>query len=123
MFGIFLFGILQLEVRTAGAYPKVAHLLAGFSYSLYVLHFPLLLFLRAWLAPSHRWQPDALHLFYGLIVGVATLLFAWIVAAFTEKKTHVVRDWMDTLIPRSAKTSFGRRITYALRVNKKPQNA
>lgn len=123
MFSILLFGILQLDVRTVGAYPKVVHVLAGFSYSLYVLHFPLLLFLRAWLAPSHRWQADASHLFYGLIIGVATLLFAWVVSIFTEKRTSVVRDWVDTLIPRSAAASFGGRTTYAPSVNKRPQDA
>src|SRR5207302_5645593 len=58
-FTLFLFGVLQLELGAGSPhYLGVAHRFAGFSYSLYVLHFPLLLFLRAWTVPSRRWQPN-----------------------------------------------------------------
>jgi peptidoglycan/LPS O-acetylase OafA/YrhL len=100
-FSLFLFGILQMEFGTQHVhYSHATHLLAGFSYSLYVLHFPLLLFFRAWWAPSHRWQPDMTHLFYGAIVGAISLGFAWLVSVFTEKQTHFVRDWMAHLFRR-----------------------
>jgi peptidoglycan/LPS O-acetylase OafA/YrhL len=114
MFSIFLFGVLEIEFRKSdGAYPKVAHLLAGFSYTLYVLHFPLVLFLRAWLAPPQRWQPDPTHVFYALIVGVVTLIVAWIVSLFTEKKTGAVRAWVDNIILRIASDRFVRQTAYA----------
>jgi peptidoglycan/LPS O-acetylase OafA/YrhL len=113
MFSSFLFGILQIELgQREGAYPKTAHLFADFSYSLYVLHFPLLLFFRAGLVSSRRWQPDTPHLFYGLTIGVATLLFAWIVSIFTEKKTSGVRRWVYSVIPRSADAGLGTRSPY-----------
>jgi peptidoglycan/LPS O-acetylase OafA/YrhL len=113
-FSVFLFGILQIELGShQEGYAKVAHLLAGFSYSLYVLHFPLLLFVRAWLVSSLRWQPNIPHLFYGLMIGAVTLLFAWSVSIFTEKKTATVRAWVDSVIPRYAKASFGQQTAYA----------
>ncbi len=98
-FGLLLFGVVQMDAASPpGLYAGVGHLFAGFSYSLYVLHFPLLLFLRAWTTPKNRWQPDTAHLFYGLILGVAVLAFAGIVAFLTEKRTHVVRNWMRNAI-------------------------
>jgi peptidoglycan/LPS O-acetylase OafA/YrhL len=100
-FTLFLFGVLHMDfgARTRH-YPRAAHHFAGFSYSLYVLHFPLLLFLRAWVAPPQRWQPDMEHVFYGAIVGATTLSFAWLVSVFTENKTHVVRNWMRSVVLR-----------------------
>jgi peptidoglycan/LPS O-acetylase OafA/YrhL len=99
-FSAFLFGVLQLDfrIRPAGLYLRSAHLFAGFSYSLYVLHFPLLLFLRAWIVPGQRWQPDGRHIFYGFGIGVAILTFAWLVARVTENKTADVRRSLRTLL-------------------------
>jgi peptidoglycan/LPS O-acetylase OafA/YrhL len=99
-FSLFLFGILQTNIGTGRSfYSRTAHTMAGFSYSLYVLHFPLLLFLRAWMAPPQRWQPDVTHLGYGAIVGAVTISFAWFVSTFTENKTGVARRWMRNVIP------------------------
>jgi peptidoglycan/LPS O-acetylase OafA/YrhL len=101
-FTLFLFGILQMDFETRGSsYPAAAHTFAGFSYSLYVLHFPFLLFLKAWLVPSQRWQPDGEHLIYGVMLGAAALVFAWLVSLFTENKTRVARNWMRKAILRS----------------------
>ena len=103
-FTLFLFGILQLEFGTGrDYYPRSAHRFAGFSYSLYVLHFPLLLFLKAWLSPSQKWQPDTPHLVCGAILGAIALSFAWLVSLFTENKTRSVRNWMDYLVQRAGR--------------------
>lgn len=84
----------------SGLYRRVAQFFAGFSYSLYVLHFPFLLFLRAWITPPGGWQPDGRHLLYGTVVGAAALGFAWLVSTFTESKTSLVRQWMRNTVPR-----------------------
>jgi peptidoglycan/LPS O-acetylase OafA/YrhL len=100
-FSLFLFGVLQMEIGTGhGFYPRTAHTIAGFSYSLYVLHFPFLLLLRAWMVPPQRWQPDMAHLGYGAIIGTVTIGLAWFVSIFTENKTRVVRQWMRNAMPR-----------------------
>src|SRR6266446_98042 len=101
-FTLFLFGVLQRELGAGSRhYLGVAHRFAGFSYSLYVLHFPLLLFLRAWTVPSERWQPDGVHFLYGSLIGVVVLVFAWTVSLFTENRTRVARHWVrkKLLIP------------------------
>jgi peptidoglycan/LPS O-acetylase OafA/YrhL len=99
VFGAFLLALLQLgSCEIGSAYARLSHLAAGFSYSLYVLHFPFLLFLRAWLTPSERWQPDARHLVVGLGIGIITLVLAWFVSTFTEQKTSIFRDLIKSRI-------------------------
>jgi peptidoglycan/LPS O-acetylase OafA/YrhL len=106
-FSLFLFAVIQMDSGKEGSvYPRVAHLLAGFSYSLYVLHFPLLVFLRGWLVPPQRWQPDVLHLIYCVILGITTLAFAWLVSVFTEANTRKVRNWIKDMISASFPTGL-----------------
>ena len=99
-FAAFLYGVLQLDFKVVadGIYLRGAHLFAGFSYSLYVLHFPFLLFLRAWLVPGNRWQPDAVHLLCGLGIGTLVLVFSWLVARATEFKTREAREGVRKLL-------------------------
>jgi len=100
-FALFLYGLLQLDwTSRAGAYPRITHTFAAFSYSLYVLHFPLLLFLRAWITPDRRWQPDLPHLVWGLLLGGLVILFAWAVSLCTENRTSVVRNWLRARVGR-----------------------
>jgi len=100
-FTLFLFGMLQMDSKRPHIYyAGTSHLFAEFSYSLYVIHFPFLLFLKAWIAPSQRWQPNAVHLLYGAVIGAVVLGFAWLVSLFTEKRTRVARNWMRDVIPR-----------------------
>jgi peptidoglycan/LPS O-acetylase OafA/YrhL len=99
-FALFLFGVLHMDFGNGSrTYGRVTAELAGFSYSLYVLHFPLLLFLRAWIVPQQRWRPDPANLGRGVLIGVGTLAFAWLVAKFTEGKTRVARRWMRKTMP------------------------
>jgi peptidoglycan/LPS O-acetylase OafA/YrhL len=99
-FAAFLFGVLQLDfqLHRSALYLRGTRLFAGFSYSLYVLHFPLLLFLRAWLSPRERWQPDAAHLIYGLAIGFTALLFSWLVALGTEYQTGAARNALSEFL-------------------------
>jgi len=94
-FTLFLFSVLQMKFGSQSNWSaRLSHSWAGFSYSLYVLHFPFLLCLKAFIAPSQRWDPDWVHLFYGVILGTVTLLYSWAVSLVTEDKTNVVRGWL-----------------------------
>ena len=98
-FTLFLFALLQFEVgENSAGYSAVAHRLAGFSYSLYVLHFPFLLFFRSWLVPVERWQPTSLHLLCAAAVGVGSLLYAWLISRITEARTDVARRRVNQLL-------------------------
>jgi peptidoglycan/LPS O-acetylase OafA/YrhL len=98
VFTLFLFAVLQIAVRrNPSPYSTVVHRFAGFSYSLYVLHFPFLLFFRAWLVPVERWQPTPARLLCAASIGAGSLLFAWLVSLVTEAKTDVARAKLNRL--------------------------
>ena len=98
VFTLFLFAVFQIAVRrNPSPYSTVVHRFAGFSYSLYVLHFPFLLFFRTWLVPVERWQPTAARLLCAASIGAGSLLFAWLVSLVTEAKTDVARAKLNRL--------------------------
>ncbi len=95
------------EPGTVSHMPKV---LAGFSYTLYLVHFPALLFLYAWLRSRSwtRWQPDLAHLIacIGILAGVVA--YAWLISLLTERHTDTVRrmvaQWIESAVMRVAHT-------------------
>jgi peptidoglycan/LPS O-acetylase OafA/YrhL len=98
VFTLFLFAVFQIAVRrNPSPYSTVVHRFAGFSYSLYVLHFPFVLFFRTWLVPMERWYPTPAHLLCAASIGMGSLLFAWLVSLVTEAKTDVARAHLNRL--------------------------
>ena len=92
-FALWLFTLLIGSREDASpAYLHGAKKLAGFSYTLYLTHFPALLLLRGLLNPQGNWQPDPRHLVYALGIGLAVLGYAYGVAEFTEARTALVRN-------------------------------
>ena len=66
----------------------ISGLLAGFFDTLYVVHMPLLVFLRAALQPDAPWMPDAFHVVLG---GLIALAVAGARISTAEAKTDVIR--------------------------------
>lgn len=73
-------------------YSRPARVLSSFSYSLYITHLPLLIFVRTCFGRVPRWQPDLRHTLYGatLLCGVATYSFG--ISRLTEARTDVMRQ-------------------------------
>ena len=78
----------------------VAKTLSGFSYTLYLIHFPLLAFLRTSFDPAGNWPPDVRHFTQGVVLALAALALAYCIAFFTELRTAAVRKrvegWIGT---------------------------
>lgn len=74
------------------AYAAIAGSLAGMSYTLYLVHTPWLIFMHGAVGGGRRWPLDAPHLAAALAVLLATLAYAYMVAALTEKHTQRVRE-------------------------------
>lgn len=73
-------------------YARTAMGLADFSYTLYLVHVPFLVFLRNWWLPNGLWQMDALNAAAAVGIFFLVLLYAWGVARLTEAKTAEVRQ-------------------------------
>jgi peptidoglycan/LPS O-acetylase OafA/YrhL len=72
-------------------YAKLAKFLSSFSYTLYLAHLPLLVFLRAFFGSIPRWQPDFTHALYGAILTVLVLSYSVCLSRLTEFRTDRVR--------------------------------
>ena len=96
---LFLFGLVRWwprEVpRCLTGLKTPAGILAGFSYTLYLTHYPLLVFLAAWFIRRERWQPDMGSMVRGVTLFGATMLYAYGVSKFTEAHTPTVRRWLS----------------------------
>jgi peptidoglycan/LPS O-acetylase OafA/YrhL len=77
-----------------GWYSRVASVIAGFSFTLYVVHLPVLVLLRAWLVPVAAWTPTPFHIAVGLAIAGGVLVLAIVVAWATEARTSLVRQWV-----------------------------
>lgn len=85
-------------------YERPSRTLARFSYTLYLVHFPMLMILTALLAGSQRWLPDATHLAIGLAVLAFVIVYAYVVARLTEFHTEEVRNWIKRRLSRPVAT-------------------
>jgi peptidoglycan/LPS O-acetylase OafA/YrhL len=81
----------------AAALARLGRWLAGFSYTLYLVHLPVLVFLQAWLVSmgGGRWQPDLPHLAAGAGIALAMIAYAAVFGAFTEARTETARRWLS----------------------------
>jgi len=74
------------------AYAKLATGLSAISYSLYLIHFPVLVALNGLIVNNgHRWPCDLLHNGYGILALGGTLAFVLIVWFLTESRTKAVQ--------------------------------
>jgi peptidoglycan/LPS O-acetylase OafA/YrhL len=81
----------------AGLYLRTARGLARFSYTLYLVHLPLLVLVAACLNES-RWQPGVLSLAGVVLIGGGALCYASVVARLTEFHTGALRERLTALV-------------------------
>jgi peptidoglycan/LPS O-acetylase OafA/YrhL len=77
-------------------YKTVADKLSDFSYTLYLVHLPLLVFCQAWFIHNQRWQPSMMYLTLGIIILAGTILYAFLISSVTEAKTEYMRKWVTS---------------------------
>ena len=98
-FALWLYALLLGSRDDASrAYVYWARKLAGFSYTLYLVHLPALILLRGLLDPRGDWEPDMLHLIYALGIGLLTLTYSYLVAEVTEAHRASVRSSLLRMI-------------------------
>lgn len=91
-FGVWMYSLLGMpEGLVKPFYAKMARLLAGFSYTLYLTHFPVLFFIRSAISQAAMWQPNLVHILCAVGIAVFPLLLAYGIAEMTEARTALVR--------------------------------
>jgi peptidoglycan/LPS O-acetylase OafA/YrhL len=77
---------------------RLSRVTARFSYTLYLMHVPLLVLISALLDHGVRWQPDAPHLIVGLACLIVAVAFSFAVASVNEFRTEQVRGWIEARV-------------------------
>ncbi|MDB5395212.1 MAG: Peptidoglycan/LPS O-acetylase OafA/YrhL, contains acyltransferase and SGNH-hydrolase domain [Rhodospirillales bacterium] len=99
-------------IRIQGRCGCLNEQLAGFSYSLYAVHFPILIFVVAALRTDgvlhNRLQPNAIG--FALIAAAMALTYfcAGIFSKVTERKTSALRRWIGGIFS-TAKANLAQR--------------
>ena len=86
------------QSRTAAANPgymRLGHLMANSSYTLYLVHLPLLVFINAALIGTQsRWQPSGASVLPTIAILTGTAIYAYVIAPITEARTVHLRNWV-----------------------------
>lgn len=99
-FSLALYAIVKIRAKDDDGYESnsvrlsLVSVLAGFSYTLYLVHLPFAAFLKsAVVSPGPpTWQPNPFHLFLALLIAVLTMGYAFGVSRVTEAHTATVRS-------------------------------
>jgi peptidoglycan/LPS O-acetylase OafA/YrhL len=86
------------------AYNWTAHALSRSSYTLYLVHVPLLVFIAAWMAHA-RQLPNAQSELEGVAIFAVVMVYAQVVWFFFEKRTDAIRGWIKPWVMGSAARS------------------
>lgn len=91
-------------------YSRIAKSLAGCSYTLYLLHTPVLVFLSVWIyrETGTKWIPDLSSISLSFIVMIVVFSYALFVAHFTEARTDEVRRWVSNRFDRNSKMTVSK---------------
>jgi peptidoglycan/LPS O-acetylase OafA/YrhL len=91
-FALFLYGASVIQMPLPKGTTIVARFGAGASFSLYAIHYPIVICLAAALTPNQRWQPSASSIALATAILVALIVIAWSFSRFTEAKTPLLRS-------------------------------
>jgi peptidoglycan/LPS O-acetylase OafA/YrhL len=89
---------------------RISRELARFSYTLYAVHVPILVFLTSLAVADSRWIPTPRTLLTAFGILLVITVYAWVVAFLTEFRTDTVRAKLERLfgvasIPHSLSTN------------------
>jgi peptidoglycan/LPS O-acetylase OafA/YrhL len=92
----FFWTLLSARHAARGIWAPFSRKLARFSYTLYIVHSPMVILLVALLSGETPWSPaKPSQGLLGLAVLFAVIAYAWIVAFFTEFRTGSVRSFLE----------------------------
>ncbi|MGE3261584.1 MAG: acyltransferase family protein [Bacteriovoracia bacterium] len=91
-------GLIMLDNQTLpAAYTRFARLIAGFSFSLYVVHLPILVFIRALISPIEKFSPSLPNLIVATFIFLFTIACGHLFSLATEANTKRLRNRMKSI--------------------------
>lgn len=101
-FAILIYLIISFFNTSTTTPPKynVSKELAGFSYTLYLVHYPVANFLLTWLI-SPLWPFGKTTIFLKGTLAISVIIYAWMIAFLTERHTDKTRRAIKKLIHRN----------------------
>lgn len=83
-----------------GLYAKVSKAISEISYTLYVVHFPLLFFLASLLFLPRQLAPDLMGMVWFVAATLIALLYAALMWRLFERNTDRIRRYITAILPR-----------------------
>jgi peptidoglycan/LPS O-acetylase OafA/YrhL len=96
IFSILMYFSLHDQLAVGNGYRRTAKFSANVSYTLYLTHMPLLVFIAAW--RGKRWYPSEEHLFLGVGILVLSLAYAIAIWMLFERHTDSLRRRAEGLL-------------------------
>lgn len=94
-FAIFMYLVISFFNNTKSSSKfNISKHLSGFSYTLYLTHYPLATFVMTWLV-SPLWPFEQTTIVIKMSLASVIILYAWIIALLTEKHTDKVRIFIQ----------------------------
>jgi peptidoglycan/LPS O-acetylase OafA/YrhL len=84
----------------SGPLVRLVKNLAGCSYTLYAVHLPFLIALRACWTYERPWPATLMSCLQVLGVCATTLGLSWLLSRVTEARTDTLRKWLDRCLPK-----------------------
>ena len=91
---ILCFGILTSPNGGKLIGSKFFQFMSSFSYTLYLTHLPLVVFIRALIGANSRWQPTIQYLSVGVLISILVVAWAYLVYRLTEIHTPKLREFL-----------------------------
>lgn len=97
----YIWALLAGTQRSAnGRSEHLARGLARFSYTLYLVHMPLMYFLTSFLVHDQWWMPTIPRLLIALILLILIICYEWLVASATEFRIVPIRRLVESKLER-----------------------
>ncbi len=92
----------------SATFRRSAGFFADFSYTLYAVHLPPLIFLRACLTYETSWPASASSWVLLAVILAGVVLYAYLISLVTERQTEVLRRWLSKLPLRAKRAGDAR---------------
>jgi peptidoglycan/LPS O-acetylase OafA/YrhL len=76
---------------------KIPKYLAGFSYTLYLAHYPLANFILTWMVTPY-WPFSETTLTLKIMFAITIIFYSWLLSMLTEKHTDYIRKYLSCLL-------------------------